>query len=400
MLKRIDVKHLRVGMYLHELCGKYMDHPFWRSKFMLEDKHAIEQLLSSPIKEVVIDTEKGLDVAVVEPRKAASQPEPLHKREISSHSSLKEEMEHAAHVCNKAKQAVTSMFHELRMGSALDANNAVPIVEEISNSVMRNPGALISLARLKTKDDYTYMHSVAVCALMVSLSKQLGLDEATTHKAGMAGLLHDAGKMMIPSEILDKPGKLTNAEFKIIQGHPMAGYKLLSEGKGVDETSLDVVRHHHEKVDGSGYPDGLKNGEISMFAKMSAVCDVYDAITSNRPYKTGWDPAESLKKMAEWSKGHFDDHIFQAFVKSIGIYPIGSLVRMHSGRIGVVVGQNEKSLLAPTVRVFFSTKSNLRIPPEMIDLAASGLHDKILATEDSTKWDFPDLDELWQGADT
>ncbi|HEY8085353.1 MAG TPA: HD-GYP domain-containing protein [Methylophilaceae bacterium] len=398
MLKRIDVKHLRVGMYLHELCGKYMDHPFWRSKFMLEDKHAIDQLLSSPIKEVVIDTEKGLDVAVVEPRKPAP-PSPPPVKKAVAHASLKEEMEHAANVCNKAKHAVTSMFNELRMGSALDANNAVPIVEEISNSVMRNPGALISLARLKTKDDYTYMHSVAVCALMVSLSKQLGLDEATTHKAGMAGLLHDAGKMMIPSEILDKPGKLTNAEFKVIQGHPMAGYKLLSEGKGVDETSLDVVRHHHEKVDGSGYPDGLKNGEISMFAKMSAVCDVYDAITSNRPYKTGWDPAESLKRMAEWSKGHFDDHIFQAFVKSIGIYPIGSLVRMQSGRIGVVVGQHEKSLLAPMVRVFFSTKSNLRIAPELIDLSASGLHDKILATEDSTKWDFPDLDDLWQGAD-
>ncbi len=130
MLKRIDVKHLRVGMYLHELCGKYMDHPFWRSKFMLEDKHAIDQLLSSPIKEVVIDTEKGLDVAVIEPRKPAPAPPPSKK--AVAHSSLKEEMEHAANVCNKAKHAVTSMFNELRMGSALDANNAVPIVEEIS----------------------------------------------------------------------------------------------------------------------------------------------------------------------------------------------------------------------------------------------------------------------------
>lgn len=399
MLKRVNVKQLRVGMYLHELCGKYMEHPFWRSKFLLEDNKAIELLLASPIKEVVIDTEKGLDVEVIEQKPSAEKPETSHKREVSSYASLKEEMEHAAHVCNKAKGAVTSMFHELRMGSALNANDALPIVEEISDSVMRNPGALISLARLKTKDDYTYMHSVAVCALMVSLAKQLELDNATIHKAGMAGLLHDAGKMMIPIEILDKPGKLTDAEFKIIQGHPMAGYKMLIEGTGVDETSLDVVRHHHEKIDGSGYPDKIKNGEISMFARMGAVCDVYDAITSNRPYKAGWDPAESLKKMAEWSKGHFDDHIFQAFVKSIGIYPIGSLVRMQSGRIGVVVAQNQKSLLAPTVRVFFSTKSNLRIPPEMIDLAAAGLHDRIMSTEDSSKWDFPDLNELWQGAD-
>jgi hypothetical protein len=161
--------------------------------------------------------------------------------------------------------------------------------------------------------------------------------------------------------------------------------------------SLDVVLHHHEKMDGSGYPERFKGDEISLFAKMGAVCDVYDAITSNRPYKTGWDPAESLRKMAEWANGHFDPQVFQAFVKSMGIYPVGSLVRMTSGRIGVVVEQSAGSLTMPLVKVFFSTKSNMRIVPFLIDLSRPKVVEKISQREDPDKWNFSDLNELWSG---
>jgi putative nucleotidyltransferase with HDIG domain len=265
--------------------------------------------------------------------------------------------------------------------------------------VVRNPGALISLARLKSVDDYTYMHSVAVCALMVALARQLGIDEKTTREAGMAGLLHDLGKAVMPMEVLNKPGKLTDEEFRIMKSHPAEGHRMLVEGGVAGEIPLDVVLHHHEKVDGSGYPKGLKGDAISLFAKMGAVCDVYDAITSNRPYKSGWDPAESIRKMTEWSTGHFDQRIFQAFVKSVGIYPIGSLVRLESGRLGIVVDQTELSLLAPKVRVFFSTKANAHIPLEVVDLSARNAPDKIVSREDPAKWNFADLDKMWGSVD-
>lgn len=401
-LKRISVKHLRVGMFLQELCGSWMDHPFWRTKFRIDDPQDIVTLQSSSVTEVWIDTSKGLDVddstQATEQDEAEVQAEQVLLSAVAPPSEridLAREMERAASICSEAKQAVSSMFHEARMGKALDTADAMPLVEEISNSVLRNPGALISLARLKTKDNYTYMHSVAVCALMVALARQLGLDEQQTRKAGMAGLLHDIGKMMIPQEILNKPGRLTDAEFDTVKNHPVEGHKLLLEGHGIDEVTLDVCLHHHEKVDGTGYPDRLTDEQISIFAKMGAVCDVYDAITSNRPYKNGWDPAESLRKMAEWSKGHFDPVIFQAFVKSVGIYPIGSLVRLESGRIGVVIDQTEKSLLTPKVKVFYSTKSNLRIPPEILDLSSAIVRDKIVSREDPDKWNFHDLNELW-----
>jgi putative nucleotidyltransferase with HDIG domain len=283
------------------------------------------------------------------------------------------------------------------MGKTVDTVGAQRLVEEISDSVSRNTSALISLARLKTADDYTYMHSVAVCAMMIALARQLGLDEEQTRHAGMAGLLHDLGKAVMPMDVLNKPGKLTDAEFTIIKSHPVEGHKMLLAAGNVDPLVLDVCLHHHEKTDGSGYPKGLKGDEISLFAKMGAVCDVYDAITSNRPYKAGWDPAESLRKMAEWAEGHFDHKVFQAFVKSLGIYPIGSLVRLTSGRIGVVMEQTSKSLTTPRVKVFFSTKSNLRITPVIVDLSLPDTTDKIASREDPEKWRFSDLNELWSG---
>jgi len=378
-----------------------MDHPFWRERFILKDPEDLRQIRACSIKEVWIDTRKGLDVAGATKQEAeASIDDRLSAIEDPSPPVLRvtmaEELQRAAKICAKGKESVLSMFQEARMGNAIDHAAAGELVEEISNSVLRNPGALISLARLRSADDYTYMHSVAVCALMVALARQLELDEGQTREAGMAGLLHDLGKALIPMEVLNKPGKLTDEEFHIVKNHPVEGHRLLVEGGGASKVSLDVCLHHHEKVDGTGYPEGLKDADISLYAKMGAVCDVYDAITSNRPYKNGWDPAESIRKMVEWSSGHFDTHIFHAFVKSIGIYPTGSLVRLASGRLGVVIEQSPKSLLAPQVRVFFSTKSKTYILPETIDLSKHGA-EKIIGREEASTWGIQDVNRFWVG---
>ncbi len=398
MLKKISVSQLRLGMHLQAFCGAWLDHPFWRTCFVLTDPNDLTLIRESVIEEVWIDCSKGDDIeaeagAVHETRETltdlpkASQPAP-------ERCSFGDELRQASRIVSRGKEALVSMFQEARMGKAVDADAAAPLVEEISNSVLRNPGALISLARLKTADDYTYLHSVAVCALMIALSRQIGLDEAQTREAGMAGLLHDLGKAMIPPAILNKPGKLTDAEFAIVKTHPVEGHTLLLSGKGISEITRDVCLHHHEKFDGSGYPNGLAGEAISLHARMGAVCDVYDAITSNRPYKAGWDPAESIQRMASW-QGHFDPQVFQAFVKSLGIYPIGSLVSLKSGKLGVVVEQNEKSLLKPRIKVFFSTRSKAYIRPEIIDLAHSP--DKILGREDAKKWGIQDVDRYWAG---
>jgi putative nucleotidyltransferase with HDIG domain len=405
MLKRISVQQLKVGMHLKEFCGSWMDHPFWRTSFVITDPQDIISIQASSIKEVWIDSGKGLDVAlgvqVVAESEADENEVQVESESLTAVEAPKTpqvpiaaELARAAKIFSKSREAVTSMFNEARMGKTVDTAGAQHLVEEISGSVTRNPSAFISLARLKTADDYTYMHSVAVCALMIALAKQLSLDEEQTRLAGIAGLLHDLGKAAMPIDVLNKPGKLTDEEFTLIKRHPEEGHRMLIGADNVDAIVLDVCLHHHEKIDGSGYPQRLSGDQISLFAKMGAVCDVYDAVTSNRPYKAGWDPAESLRTMAEWT-GHFDQRIFQAFVKSLGIYPIGSLVMLNSGRIGVVIDQTNKSLLMPCVKVFFSTKSDSRIPPEIINLSQAHCQERIVGREDPAKWAFPDLNDLW-----
>ena len=404
MLKRIAVADVRVGMYIQEFCGAWMDHPFWRSKFLLQSTKDLQRIQASGIRELWIDASKGLDVDPGVHSESVEQVAAEADERLSAvvaapsgdHCPLDEEIARASKLCARAKQAVVSMFGDARMGRALEFEQAEELVGEISDSLLRHPNALISLARLKNADEYTYMHSVAVCALMIALARQLDLDEAQVREAGLAGMLHDIGKMAVPWALLNKPGKLTDDEFVTMRKHPLAGREILLAGKQASALVQDVCLHHHEKVDGSGYPHRLVGEQISLFARMGAVCDVYDAISSDRPYKKGWSPAESIHKMAEW-KGHFDEGVFQAFVKVMGIYPTGSLVRLASGRIAVVLDQSPTSLLTPKVKVFFSAKAKMPIPQEVIDLAQWVGRDKIVARESATDWGFRNVDELWTG---
>jgi len=403
MLKTIPTHQVTLGMHIHALNGAWIDHPFWKSKFVLNDPEDLKKLRASSIKEVVIDIAKGLDVKVSEFTPTAStqpaevtaeQPKAPEEKKTLVRVSAAEEQVRAKKILQESKKAVTTMLNDVRMGKAVNPGTATALVEEIASSVSRNESALISLVRLKTKDDYTYMHSVAVCALMIALAKELNLNETETKQAGMAGLLHDVGKAGIPLEVLNKPGALTDDEFTLVKLHPERGHAMLMQANILDDVVLDVCLHHHEKVNGSGYPHKLAADQISLFAKMGAVCDVYDAVTSNRPYKAGWEPGVSLHRMAQW-EGHFDDTVFKAFVRSIGIYPIGSMVKLKSGRLAVVVDQNEKSLLTPLVKVFFSTKSKTRIPVETLDLSKPSANDSIASHEDPATWGIHNMQEIW-----
>jgi HD-GYP domain-containing protein (c-di-GMP phosphodiesterase class II) len=416
MLKNINVSEVRLGMHLHALSGAWVDHPFWKTRFVIDDPADLDKLLGSGVTECVIDVSKGLDVVPREvvvatasttttpaslPTAPTSTEPPARAAPTPDRTSLADEVKRATQLVQKSRQAVMAMLGEARLGRAVDASACAPLVAELTESVWRNSGALVSLARLKTHDDYSYMHSVAVCALMISLARTLGQSEAQAREAGTAGLLHDIGKAMMPLEVLNKPGKLTDAEYTLMKLHPQRGHRLLAEGGNAGALALDVCLHHHERPDGKGYPNGLTGTALSVPARMGALCDVYDAITSNRPYKAGWDPAESVAHMADWTRaGQFDPALFQAFAKSLGIYPNGSLVRMASGRLAVVMEQNPQALVSPRVKVFFSTRSQLPVAVEVIDLAASGCTDRIEGRESNAKWKFPHLDELWAGADT
>ncbi len=405
MLKKISTGQLTMGMYVHRLCGSWLDHPFWKKAFLLVERRQLDLIRQSAVREVWIDTRKGLDLplppdsaavddAVPDRFDATATPASL---ELPVSCSLAEELDRAGRIVSQARRQMHAMFLDVRLGNAIDAEHCLPLVDDITRSIVRNPGAIVSLARLKTSDDYTYMHSVAVCALMVALARQLGLSEADTREAGLAGLVHDVGKAVMPLDVLNKPGALTVEEFAIMRTHPRAGYDLLTEARGVGPGALDVCLHHHEKINGTGYPSGLSNEQISLHARMGAVCDVYDAITSNRPYKVGWDPATSIRKMAGWAReGHFDDAVLQAFVKGIGIYPVGSLVRLGSERLAVVVDQSAGNLLSPIVKVVFDVGTRSAAHSDAIDLSAPGCDERIRSRELPETWGLTCLDDHWR----
>ncbi|MFT4270689.1 MAG: HD-GYP domain-containing protein [Pantoea sp.] len=383
MIKLITVDELRPGMFVHKLEVWWIKDKRIRNQMLITDKRQIAWIRNEGILEVWID----LDKSVQAPQKP---PEP--KKEIPQ-TPFFHEIDQAQAIFTQGKPQVLAMFNEARLGQGLDLNYTLNLVDEIAGSLTREPTALLSMARLKNHDDYTYLHSMAVCGLMISLGKKLGLDEQQQRRVGMGGLLHDVGKAAVPLEILNKPGRLTPEEMVIMRQHPIVGAQMLMEADA-DEDLLDITLHHHEKMDGSGYPHGLKGEEISLFSRMAAVCDVYDAVTSDRPYRKGWTPAEAMHNMLSW-RGHFDIKLLQTFVRSIGIYPVGSLVRLASGRVALVVQAGEQSLLKPKVHVFWSLHAQREIKPEELDLGDSFCTDSITGAEDSSMWHNIDLNRIW-----
>jgi HD-GYP domain-containing protein (c-di-GMP phosphodiesterase class II) len=395
MLKKIDSSQLRTGMFIHDLDCGWMEHPFVRNRFVLSADDEIQKIVAAGIRGVMIDCSRGLDVddaptaaearAVTEQAMVELAEAPVAARRIS----VAEELERAARIRGQARSLVKSVMQDARLGKAAALDQVAPVVQDITESILRNPGALIGLSRIKTKDDYTFLHSVSVCTLLVAFCGARGMDAQTIYEAGLGGLLHDTGKALVPDRILNKPGPLTDEEFAVVKRHPRDGWEILRQAPGIGQIPLDITLHHHERHDGSGYPDAQGGGGISELAQMAAIVDVYDAITSDRSYHKGMAASDALRKLLEWSKFHFDPALVQEFIRCVGIYPVGTLVLLESGRLGVVVEAHESSLLTPKVHVFFNTRSNAYIRPEALDLARPlglGGGDRIVRHESPAQW--------------
>jgi HD-GYP domain-containing protein (c-di-GMP phosphodiesterase class II) len=395
MLKKVDSSQLRVGMFIHDLDCSWIEHPFVRNRFMLTTDDEIHKIRSAKIRGVVIDCGKGLDVndapTLAEARDqteselqdlAAANPQPS-AAPAPMRASMAEELQRAANIRRQAAGLVREVMQDARMGKAIELERVTPVVENITASILRNPGALLGLLRIKGKDDYTFLHSVSVCTLLVAFCRSRNMSDEITYQAGLGGLLHDTGKALVPDHILNKPGRLTDEEFEIIKRHPRDGHDILLKTPGIGPVPLDITLHHHERRDGSGYPDKLAADDISELAQMAAIVDVYDAITADRVYHKGLPAAEALRKIYEWSKFHFNPVLAQEFVRCVGIYPVGTLVMLESGRLAVVVEPHESSLLTPKVNVFYDSRNQSYIRPETVDLTRG---DKIVRHELPGKW--------------
>lgn len=253
MLKTIAVNQLTVGMFVHGFEESWFKHPFWRNRCAIKDAATLREIQASGVQHCLIDLSQGEDVQAQKPQAPApASPEPkaepaAPKRERVP---LSDELQRAAQLRARSADTMRHMFSEVRLGNAIEPSVCAPLVDDVVASINRHPDALLSLARLKTADEYTYMHSVAVCALMVALGRQLDFDDAQCREAGMAGMLHDLGKAAMPQDVLNKPGKLSAEEFEIIKQHPVRGYEMLRAGGAVSNAVMDVCHHHHERYDG------------------------------------------------------------------------------------------------------------------------------------------------------
>ena len=395
MIKKIAVGDLIPGMYVHDLNCGWMDHPFLSSRFLIKNEGMAEKIRRLGIKELYIDSSRGADApraqSAVEVRSELRRELDRVVEEVQpvQRVTLREELEAARRVHAEARETVTRVMQDVRLGRQLEVARVEPVVGEMVESIFRNQEALLGLGRIRQGDHYTFQHSVSVAVLMITFAKSLELDRDTIHQIGIGALLHDVGKIMTPQEILTKPGRLSDAEFEIMKGHVRHSGTVLEASGGIHPAAIQVAVQHHERYDGSGYPHGLKGDEISLAGHMAGIVDVYDAISSDRCYRRGEEPTAVLGKLLEWSKFHFHRELTQRFIQCVGIYPVGTLVRLESGRLAVVLEPGEKSLLHPIVRVVYDTTRARHLKPLDLDLANPSPQtgdDRIVGYESPDRW--------------
>ena len=391
MIKKVPVSELTLGMYLHDLNCGWLDHPFARNRFTIDDEAILTKLRLSGIAEVFIDTDLGVVVQAsetsvtlaMEVEEPFCEPSSMAPGIIADLSPVGK-FNRVKSLYANANQLMQSMMRDVRLGQQIDIEQCEPMVDNILDAMFSFPSALLPLAQVKSRDEYTFQHSVAVAALAVAFGRVLDLPRDEIKELALGGLLHDVGKAKVPGRILNKPGKLDDAEFAVMKHHVVSTAELLGSVKGVSEIALNAAAQHHERFDGTGYPHGLKGDEITLHGQMLAIVDVYDAITSIRVYHKGMPPTDALRKLFEWGGSHFNPRLVQAFIKGVGIYPAGSLVRMESDKLGIVREVMPDRLLQPVVQLIFDCKKSKHISPETVDLFAS--NDKIKSHESFEKW--------------
>lgn len=374
MIKKIESDHLNIGMYVNQLDRPYLETPFLSHKFFIKTPKQIDQLRKY-CRYVYIDTEKGMDI---DPVQEVPRADLVENAFLSVQNSRKKddktstlgdgEIHRALEVHNQAQKVIGKILEDVRLGESIKTAEAKQAVNAIVNSLIEDQNALLCFSQLKTRDEYTAFHSINVSILSVAFGKQLGLSVEELQILGLGGLLHDIGKMRIPLEILNKPGKLTDSEFEVMKSHVLLAKDLLEKAGDFPMKAMEVVLQHHERYDGRGYPSGLIGNQIDLFGRIASIVDVYDAISSDRIYRNAMPPHEAIKRIYEWSATDFERSLVEHFIKAIGIYPVGSLVEINRSDVGMVVSTSQKDALKPVVLLLFDSQKQKYKPPRLIDL--------------------------------
>ncbi len=356
MEQRIKRTALKPGMYVVGHGQGSFGQPLVRVGKPILTLADIDALVPPEVEDVVIETSVNISLL--------GQQRPVG---VPITTGMGDELPIARKLYANALNHVKSFVDDVRRGTDIDCSKARPLVENFIESVFRNENAAVTLFKLRGFDEYTYTHSINVSLLGILLGKHLGLEKDALLKLGMAGMYHDVGKARIPEAVLNKPGKLTEAEFQLMKTHPLEGYKILMGQKDLDQEILRAVLEHHERYDGTGYPRALTGEGIGRFSRIIAVVDVYDALTSRRVYKDAMAPAKALGMMYQWRDKDFTPQAIESFIRCIGVFPVGSFVRLSGGEYGIVASVNPQRPTKPEVKVVLDAKMRPQIP-RVLDL--------------------------------
>lgn len=382
--RKIDVSQLELGMYVCEVDRPWSETPFLFQGFPLltredllavrsvcqfvyvdEYRRVIIKLGTSPVDNAARPQQQQLRSAAAQ---LARDGRPLKPEQQVKREPLSTEVQKARVQERKTSTLVKDMFFDIQLGRGIDTGACRTVVRENLESMLRNESALLWLSRMKSQDDYTGQHCLAVSVMAMGFGRYLGIEHNGLEQLGLAGLLHDVGKIRIDSEILNKPGKLTEQEFAVMKAHPGMGRQLLVGHKDLPPIVIDVVFGHHERPDGRGYPRQLGAEHIAPFTRIISIVDTFDAITSNRVYDSARSVKDAFKVLMEMRDQQFDSELVLHFIEWLGIFPVGTLVQLHTGEVGLVVEKNPRFKLRPKVVVLIDAQGQ-RCAPKFMDMA-------------------------------
>ena len=362
---KIPVAGLEVGMYVAQLDKDWLDSPFLYQGFMIEnhdDIHLLEQECKYVWIEPALEMRRGKKD---EPLNTLKKPKTQNTRYINK-LTMPREYEKSRKVFETSRQRTKTILDDVVLSGVINTKEAKLTVESCLDSVLRNPNAMLWMSKVRETNTYTADHSLNVCILCIAFGRQLGYTKDELFSLGMCGLLHDVGKMRIPDTLLNKPGSLNPKEWKQMQAHVVFGRNLLMTSPGIGH-SVDVAYSHHERIDGEGYPRGLDGSQISQYTKIVSLADSFDAMTAERPYKKAMTPSKAVKEIYKARGTQFDERLALQFIKTIGLYPPGTIVELANGYLGIVLERSQKYQQLPKV-LLLKDPMDKKIKKELLDL--------------------------------
>ncbi|WP_447072760.1 HD-GYP domain-containing protein [Shewanella indica] len=366
-LLKLPVTRLGIGMYVSAIENN--GQLAVANAGQIRSRQAITKLSNSGIRFVWVDVERSSDSCGLKKQRPVCD---NHTRKTSVNPELARGQ--AKQLLTEAKGLVRKVLSETFEGKAIEVEPFAALADNMIESVMLDSDAMKCISALRSKDAYLLEHSVNVAFLLITFGKYLKLDREMLRQLAIGGILHDIGKIKVDNKILHKPGKLTPEEFEHMKLHQVYAIEIMEQAKGLSQVSKDVCLMHHEKLDGRGYPQGLTGDALPLHGRMSCIVDIYDALTATRCYKEAMSPAAAFKILLSLTPFHLDESLVYEFIRCIGVYPVGSLVQLSDGRVGIVWESKDRDVLHPIVKCFYSLKFKRYTDVTMVDLQKSDLN--------------------------